>query len=187
MSISGLGGTHFDIAIYLANRPPIDHYPILNQLQALAPGELSHIVTHTSNHWRKVFNVYSKFLWALREEAVFQSESQSSWQCYRDRRLLQHDCREALLFSPPSFSSTVLSTFASPAPSVSSPKVVHIVAGKTYAQTLDLPSDLRWLDGSFAIAESVSLIVCPYLDYRQLSNARIERLADLVRGLRASA
>lgn len=186
MGLSGFGSAHYDVAIYLANRPPIDHYPELNQLQALVPGELSHIVKHTSNHWRKVFNVYSKFLWALREGLV--SQSQPSWQCYRDQTLLQHDCRETLLFSPPVFpplpplSSSLVSSAVEPCN-----KLVHIVAGKTYAQTLALPLDLHWLDSVFAISESTSLIVCPYLDYRQLSNARIERLVDLVRGLRAAA
>ena len=44
-------------------------------------------------------------------------------------------------------------------------------------------NDLFWLNEHFAISEQHKLIVCPYLDYRQLSNARIEQLIGLVQQL----
>ncbi|NIB43985.1 hypothetical protein HBA55_30565 [Pseudomaricurvus alkylphenolicus] len=161
----GFGSEGYQLAFCIANRPPIDDYPHLNLLKPLVPGELDHIVGNTSNHWRKVFNVYAKFLMTLGDAPV---QQWGSWQEYRDRRLLQADCREALLFSPPDTEKA---------------EAIHIVAGKTYAAALGL-NNLVWLDAHFAVDASRRLIVCPYLDYRQLSNERIERLAELVRQLR---
>lgn len=161
----GFGVPEANVAIYLANRPPLDDYPLLTHLKPLLPDELAHIVANTSNHWRKVFNVYAKFLEALGWKEVLKA---GSWQNYRDKTLLQASCREALLFSPPDLESKK--------------EIVHIVAGKTYAGELSLPP-LTWLDAHFAINQEHNLIVCPYLDYRQLSNERIERLAEFVRSL----
>lgn len=164
----GLGCVSYRVAIYIANRPSIDHYPQLATLQALAPGELAHIVAHTSNHWRKAFNVYAKILCDLHwyDEALY-----ASWQDYRDQQLLQHASRVALLFSPPDLSHS---------------HCVHIIAGKTYAQALALPIPFDWLNRDFAINREHRVIVSPYLDYRQLSNARIEYLVSLVNTLMPS-
>lgn len=174
--IAGLGGKHYNLAIYIANRPPLKEYQALDHLRALEPGELHHIVSQCSNHWRKVFNVYAKFLLCLqsaqrdasRERAIPTPSHDrliSRWQDYRDSQLLQHDSREALLFSPPNFKQ---------------PNMVHIIAGKTYANQLDLDCSLEWLDNHFALNKRHRVIVCPYLDYRQLSNQRIEKLTELV-------
>lgn len=130
-------------------------------------GELAHIVKHTSNHWRKVFNVYAKLLFDW-----YQSQSRkdlpNTWQAYRDLALFQPHSQEALLFSPPQFDRDEHS--------------FHIIAGKTYAANLNLPP-LIWLDAYFAINKEYRLIVSPYPDYRQLSNARIARLIELMRAL----
>ncbi len=68
----GLGAAHSDVCFYIANRPPLDDYPQLQQLRPLASGELAHIVKHTSNHWRKAFNVYAKLLhdWRQQQEGA---------------------------------------------------------------------------------------------------------------------
>ena len=161
MSDIGLGDKNYRVAIYIANRPPIDEYPSLAELRPLLPGEVQHIVTHTSNHWRKLFNVAAKFRFEL---GVNDAET---WQDYRDNQLLQPGSDMALLFSAPTFSRR---------------DGIHIVAGKTYAADLGL-TDLDWLDRFFAINRSQRLLVSPYLDYRQLSNQRISQLVDLVREL----
>ncbi|MAZ88738.1 MAG: hypothetical protein CL693_13950 [Cellvibrionaceae bacterium] len=158
----GLGDEHYRLAFCLANRPMIDHYPQLDHLQPLAAGELSHIVSNTSNHWRKVFNVFAKFLYQL---CPTRRSRFADWQSYRDQQLLQSGSGDALLFSPP--------------PITDSGGVIHIVAGKTYATQLGL-EPLHWLDQHFALHATAPLIVSPYLDYRQLSNERIDRLVDLV-------
>jgi hypothetical protein len=164
----GLGGASdksCDIALYIANRPMFDYYPALNYLQPLQQGEVAFIVAHTSNHWRKVFNVYAKFMVELKGEKA----CGGSWQCYRDNTLLQSHGHELLLFSPPDIST------------VETNRTVHIIAGKTYAQSLQLPFSLDWQDAYFAINKEHRVIVCPYLDYRQLSNERITRLVSYVR------
>lgn len=155
----GLGSSRATVCFYIANRPPIDDYPQLDVLRPLASGELAHIVEHTSNHWRKVFNVYAKVLFDW-----YGPHTAGSWQEYRDQQLFQQQAQEALLFSTPP---------------IGTGQQLHIIAGKTYAQRLDLPP-LTWLDAHFAIHKAQRLIVAPYPDYRQLSNARIAQLIQLM-------
>lgn len=161
----GLGAYNAPIKIYIANRPQLDDYPNLNELRGLAIGEITHIAKNTSNHWRKVFNVYAKFLfdWYLLQE---RKKLPNTWQEYREQELFQTHSQEALLFSKPDFKTKE--------------KAFHIIAGKTYAASLNLPS-LIWLDAHFAINKEHRLIVTPYPDYRQLSNERITRLIELMR------
>jgi hypothetical protein len=167
MNPIGLGSFDSKINFYIANRPPIDDYPVLNELRAVAMGELQHIVRHTSNHWRKAFNVYAKLLfdWYQHQQ---RKDLPGSWQEYRDLELFQSHSCEALIFSAPDFkknNTTIL-----------------IIAGKTHASQLDLPP-LLWLDSHFAINKEFNLIVAPYPDYRQLSNERIARLIELMNSL----
>lgn len=159
----GLGAADSCIRFYIANRPPLDDYPTLTHLKPLALGEMAHIASNTSNHWRKAFNVLAKFLheW-YRQQG--RDDVPATWQAYRDGELLQRHSSEVLLFSKPDFSDA---------------QVTHIVLGKTYAATLQLPS-LTWLDAYFAVNNEKRLIVSPYPDYRQLSNERIGRLITLV-------
>ncbi len=160
----GLGSQTSRINLYITNRPPIDDYPEMNELRGLTMGELAHIVKHTSNHWRKVFNVYAKLLfdWYQLQD---RNDLPDTWQAYRDGELFQSHSREALLFSSP------LLDKGNP--------TIHIIAGKTYAVQLNLPQ-LIWLDSCFAINKELRLIVAPYPDYRQLSNERIARLIELI-------
>lgn len=156
----GLGSTNSNINFYIANRPPIDDYPVIDELRGLAIGELAHIVKHTSNHWRKVFNVYAKLLFDW-HQLQQRSDLPSSWQEYRDLELFQPHSQETLLFSAPALAENKNS--------------IHIIAGKTYAANLALPP-LVWLDAYFAINKEYRVIVAPYPDYRQLSNERISQL-----------
>jgi len=59
--------------------------------------------------------------------------------------------------------------------------------GRTYAKSLVnsqlLTAPLTWLDDEFAINKEARVIVCPYFDYRQLSNIKIVRLAQLMKSL----
>lgn len=160
----GLGLSNSQINFYIANRPPIDDYPVMNELRGLATGELDHIVRHTNNHWRKVFNVYAKLLfdWYCVQQ---RRDLPSSWQEYRDLELFQPHSREALLFSAPALTNNA--------------NGFHIIAGKTHAAQLALPP-LVWLDNHFAINNQYRVIVSPYPDYRQLSNERIFRLIGLM-------
>lgn len=163
----GFGAYDAPIKIYIANRPQLDDYPHAKELRGLAAGEIAHIAKNTSNHWRKVFNVYAKFLfdWYLLQG---RKDLPSTWQEYREQELFQVHSQEALLFSRPSFNADQ--------------KTIHIIAGKTYAADLKLLS-LIWLDAYFAINKEHRLIVAPYPDYRQLSNGRIAHLIELMQEL----
>ncbi|HSC69686.1 MAG TPA: hypothetical protein VLC79_18475 [Cellvibrio sp.] len=163
-NLIGLGSQESSIKFYIANRPPVDDYPEMRDLRGLAAGEVAHIVNHTSNHWRKVFNVYAKLLFDWHQAR--RSDLPTTWQSYRDTELFQSHSREALLFSSPQFDRDK--------------NTLHIIAGKTYATRLDLPQ-LEWLDAYFAVNKKNRLIVAPYPDYRQLSNERIGRLIELMR------
>lgn len=160
----GFGSSDSTIKIYIANRPPIDNYPKIDVLRGLAAGELSHIVKNTSNHWRKVFNVYAKFLfdWYSQQGG---DDLPLNWQAYRDTQLFQSSSQEALLFSAPQINDDDHS--------------FHIIAGKTYASNLSLPG-LTWLDSHFAVNANLRIIVSPYPDYRQLTNERIARLISIM-------
>ncbi len=163
----GFGTTNSRIKFYIANRPPIDNYPTMNELRGLAVGEIDHIVKNTSNHWRKAFNVYAKLLFDW-HHGKNRKDLPTSWQEYRDEKLFRVQSQEALLFSKPELNNET--------------QDLHIIAGKTYAATLDLPP-LIWVDPYFALNKERRLIVAPYPDYRQLSNARIAQLIALMKEL----
>lgn len=174
----GFGSQDYQIAVYIANRPPIYEYQQLAQLTPLTTGEITSIGQQCGNGWRKVFNVYAKLLYALDKEQFSFTTFASTWQQYRDSFLLQTDSKTSLLFSAPQL-KTIKNN--------SNQKAVHIIMGKTHAKALLskglLDVELSWLDNEFAINRAQRVIVCPYFDYRQLSNVKIERLAELIKGL----
>ena len=124
-----------------------------------------------------MFNVYAKLLYALDKKHFSFSKLAPTWQQYRDQYLLQAESGTALIFSPPDFS--LLSNDAEV-------KTLHIICGRTYAKQLvnnGLDVQLTWLDEEFAIDVAQAVIVCPYFDYRQLSNHKIKRLSVMLTGV----
>jgi len=178
MTNIGFGDSDFSFAVYIANKPNMLEYQNLSGVTPLVSGEIDVINQACGNGWRKVFNVYAKLLYALDSKLFDYSLSASTWQNYRDNFLLQQKSKTALLFSAPALSISKLADHK---------EVVHIISGKTHAKALihsgKLKSNLVWLDDEFAIDKQNKLIVCPYFDYRQLSNIKIERLAGLLRTL----
>lgn len=169
----GLGCLDFSFVVYIANRPNMSEYNDGKYLQSLNKGDITSIGLACGNGWRKVFNVYSKLLYALDPKQFSFQSLAPTWQIFRDDFLLQNGSKTALLFSAPLL------------PTASQDKqYIHIVTGKTYAKNLinkgELTASLIWLDEDFAIDLSLRLIVCPYFDYRQLSNQKIERLSLLI-------
>jgi len=173
----GLGCSEFTFAVYLANTPKMPEYQNLSCVTSVVKGEIAKIGLECGNGWRKIFNVYAKLLYALNPNDFSFSRYASSWQAYRDRFLLQTGSENALLFSAPKLDTN--------------PQKIHIIAGKTYAKHLlatgELQVDLIWLDDEFAINKANRLIVCPYFDYRQLSNIKIERLSVMLSQLKIQA
>lgn len=163
---AGLGGPAAKLRIYIANRPPIEPYASLAELHPLQQGELDALVQQCSNHWRKLFNVLAKLQFALASrQSGWLHASHSDWRSVRDCELLQRPNQLQLLFTPPEIPGTPL----------------QLVCGKTYAASLGIP--LNWLDAHFAKSQAGNLWVSPYPDYRQLTNARIEQLADYLVGI----
>jgi len=166
----GFGCPNFNFAIYIANQPNMHEYQNIGSILPLTQGEVYAIGQTCGNGWRKVFNVYAKLLFSLNNKDFDYCKKSLIWQKYRDDYLLQNNTQTALLFSPPAITEN--------------PDTLHIICGKTYAKELinsgRLKVQLTWLDDEFAIDETNNLIVCPYLDYRQLSNVKIERLSKML-------
>jgi len=172
----GLGCRNFTIAVYIGNTPSMLEYQNLTNVRGLTCGEITAIGQACGNGWRKVFNVYAKLLYALPKEDFDYSSFMPNWQEYRDSYLLQKDSQTSLLFSPPLLTHDG--------------EALHIICGRTYAKQLinsgKLKADLTWLDEEFAIDKQNKLVVCPYFDYRQLSNEKIARLAVMLTRLKCS-
>ena len=156
--MTGLGSTSAAIRVYIGNRPPLAEYEQLLHLRPMQPGEIASIAERTGNHWRKVFNVFAKIIHGLDPQGA------GSWQQLRDERLLQAHGDEQLLFSAPDFSHSG----------------VHIICGKTYAAELGLLAETVEIAPGFFIHPQHKLIVCPYFDYRQLSDSKIHFLQQQV-------
>jgi hypothetical protein len=175
--LSGLGDPCAQFNVYIANRPDFYAYPSLDSVNPLYAGEIHDIGQACGNGWRKVFNVYAKLVFALNKENIVSLQGAQSWQQYRDHALLQNLSNTNLLFCAPQL------THVKDKDKDKNYNVLHFVMGKTYAKSLNLPSSLKWLDNEFAIDTHNKLVVCPYFDYRQLSNIKIMRLVELIKQL----
>jgi hypothetical protein len=158
----GLGDAQAKLTVCIGNRPDVDFCHSMATVQPMIRGQLTSIVTKTGNHWRKIFNIYAKLIHQL-ENTPF-----STWQDYRDEKLLTKNCGHALLFSD------VISCREKTSGTI-------IVSGKTYAEAQGVMDDCMQIDESFYLNTTQKIIVTPYFDYRQLSNLKIEKLVELVR------
>ncbi|WP_276669347.1 DUF6942 family protein [Thalassolituus oleivorans] len=165
----GLGDEKAHVRVYIANRPPLSDYLELAECRPMVIGEIARIAQETGNHWRKIFNVYAKLMAEYRSEAMT-----STWQAWRDDVLLQQGSDTALLFStvPDSNLGDTIPIEA-----------IHLWMGKGFASENGFFAEQgsEWLDAHFAINRRKRWILCPYFDYRQLSNERIQRLAVLMK------
>lgn len=192
MNNVGFGDSNFTFAVYIENKPKVFEYEELSTIKPLCLGEINVINQSCGNGWRKVFNVYAKLLYALSQQRFNFSSKAPTWQEFRDGHLLQESSQTALLFSPPQLNSNQAPlNVKGQEHSLMNNELVHIISGRGYAQSLiksgKIVVDLVWLDNEFAIDTNKRLIVCPYFDYRQLSNLKIERLSVLLLSLRSTA
>lgn len=169
-----MGDALAQFKVYIANRPSFSDFSTLDSVNPLTEGEIHAIGQACGNGWRKVFNVYAKLLFALHDEGGGALHGTQSWQGFRDLVLLQQGSNTSLLFSTPQVYAV----------NPKNPLVIHIIMGKTYAKSLGLAESLTWLDHEFAIDTENKLVVCPYFDYRQLSNIKIIRLVELINRLK---
>jgi len=159
----GIGDKHCKLAVYSANRPPLEEYLERESLIPAAEEELAMIARETGNHWRKIINIYAKLAYMLNTQQF------STWQCYRDTFLLTRKSQQALLFN----NSIV----------TSKTETISIICGKTHAMSLLDNKTLNWIDDNFAINPTLRVIVTPYFDYRQLSNIKLEKLVEIINSL----
>jgi hypothetical protein len=171
--ITAIGDKSAKIRVYIGNRPSYHLARQGNSQQdlvfALMPGEIRAIGLACGNGWRKVFNVYAKLMYALPKSVLNMPDKYrfTRWQTYRDHQLLQEDSNTALCFAHYELGPAINGG-------------LDLIMGRTYAKSLNLPANLVWLDNEFAIAPEFNIIVCPYFDYRQLSNNKIIRLVELI-------
>ena len=182
----GLGevieGDQINVSVYIANRPPLEPYQYLDHLNPMVKDEIYNIGQLTGNHWRKVFNVYAKLMfefaqtahkelpnWVQSQLGINAVLTYHTWQAYRDGSLLQSCSQTSLLFNQPDTNQQ---------------NALHIIMGKQYASELGFPCtepnliDHEHMD--FAYYPDQSVIVCPYFDYRQLSNIKITALVNIM-------
>lgn len=174
-----------NFCVYIANRPPMLPYDEYDAQHPMHTGEIASIAQHTGNHWRKVFNVYAKLMfefcqqtqhkhgpWFAQQTGLMAALEHTSWQEYRDALLLQVNSQTSLLFSKPNTTQD---------------RTIHIIMGKGYAEELGYPCEAPYLvkneHSDFAYYHKDNVIVCPYFDYRQLSNAKISVLVELMQNL----
>ena len=167
MNLIGLGNPKAQLSVYIENIPPLEQYQNLKVCRPIQPGEIQMIAENTGNHWRKVFNVYAKLIFEL------YSSSEKTWQQFREKELLQEHCNQKLLFNLSS--EAILNNISS--------KSITIIMGKTYATKLGLSKCCHWIAPEFAINVKKRIIICPYFDYRQLSNIKITKLCQLIKSL----
>ncbi|OUS31770.1 hypothetical protein A9Q99_02925 [Gammaproteobacteria bacterium 45_16_T64] len=158
----GIGAYGCKLAVYIANRPPLESYVSREKLVPATVGELAHIGKEVGNHWRKIINIYGKLGFMLATEGF------STWQEYRDHFLLTGGAKQALLFN-----ECIASDIEG---------CLHIVMGKAHSLKLLGDDELIWVDSDFAISRERRIIVTPYFDYRQLSNMKLEKLVGILKG-----
>lgn len=163
----GLGDMDASFRIYMGNIPKYRDLPHLQGVRALQDSEVKQIGDACGNGWRKVFNVYAKLVFALKLKLHNEMRGYANWQQWRNECLLQAHSNSALLFSKPDLDTIELHQ-------------IHIVMGKAWAKSCGLEGKVEWLNSDFAIHPQLPLIVCPYFDYRQLSNQKILFLSEII-------
>ncbi len=165
-----IGDNNSKVRVYMGNRPSYCFSGINSGYTPLQQGNIHDIGQKCGNGWRKVFNVYAKIMFALPKSISPIKSDYNCWQDYREAELLQKDSNTALMFDV-SGTATIVPQ---------SPNDLIIVMGKTYANKVTTAKHLTWLNDEFAIDPERRLIVTPYFDYRQLSNAKILFLINLL-------
>ncbi|WP_281544366.1 hypothetical protein [Grimontia sp. SpTr1] len=174
MSHYAFGDSSASLHVYVEKSPPCEELwgeaPESGHVKALQEGDIKSLGNIGGNGWRKVFNVYAKLLFTFPESSPFKPSSFSSWQDFRDQALLQSQSGTSLLFGDWDVEENARQGG------------IHIIAGRTHALKLGLSEQCVWLDNEFAKHTTLPIFICPYFDYRQLSNVKIERLVGLIEG-----
>lgn len=178
MNPTALGDADALIRVYMGNKPVYDWPELLKSKSSpdILPLEFGHIKRigdQCGNGWRKVFNVYAKFIYALGGQYMPAVKECQSWQQYRDIQLLQANSNTMLSFSYPDNEHSLASQPIKE-------NGIHIIMGRMHAKSLNLSGTLQWLNPEFAVDTKHRILVCPYFDYRQLTNQKIIFLVNTI-------
>ncbi|WP_051207082.1 DUF6942 family protein [Saccharospirillum impatiens] len=159
-NLPGLGDRSPLLVVYAPHRPPRCEPDQPEPYSPVTDGELQQLVQAGGNHWRKILNLYAKLLHGL-------TPLESDWQTCRDQRLLRSGSACALLFEQ------------SHTPE---PGQLCLVMGQTFGRTEGWLTSGQTLPAEqpFIQHPKQAVIVTPYFDYRQLSNARLASLVELI-------
>jgi hypothetical protein len=176
--MNGLGDSNAAFRVYMKNTPPVLPYNESHCVLPLGTGEIARIGQECGNGWRKVFNVYAKLLYAWQWSGLKILPNITCWQGYRDKQLLQADSNTQLTFVD-EHQTVPYVTSSCPSGQVN----IDLVMGKLFALKQPFAEHLIWHDEYFAELPGSSLLVCPYFDYRQLTNARLEKLTTKLQSM----
>ncbi|WP_394170065.1 DUF6942 family protein [Saccharospirillum alexandrii] len=161
-SLSGLGDRSPLLVVCTPHRPPGIQSDRSKGVLPLVRNQLEQLTQAGGNHWRKIFNLYAKLLHGL-------TPLEPDWQTCREQRLLQTDSACALVFEQKW---------------IPEPGQLCIVMGQTYGRSLGWMANDQVLPAEHPFVQhpEQAVIVTPYFDYRQLSNARLTSLVQLIAG-----
>lgn len=160
-----LGPTSAPIHVFVEHAP---NWPesLSSDQNYLADGELQQIVECNTNHWRKIFNIAAKLCFELN------STEHANWQALRDSELFQMDSTMCMHLSA---SPTDIAELTR--------EKIGIITGKTFAEALGYFQYTSELANGFYKVHQQPIWITPYFDYRQLSNAKLTELANLLKPL----
>lgn len=172
MSRYALGDANARINVYIEKAPPFEEVmgfaPTSDMTYPLHTGDIQKFGAIGGNGWRKVFNVYAKWLFSLNAHMRCIENPETSWQSFRDNSLLRENSSTRLLFGQWAFPPNEPDTG------------IHVIAGRIHATKMGIAAQCIWIDHEFARHPTRPIVICPFFDYRQLSNAKIEVLSRMV-------
>ncbi|KXF81740.1 DUF6942 family protein [Enterovibrio coralii] len=172
MNTFSIGNPNATFNVYVEKPAPLAELtgvePDFGSVTPLKNGDIKALGDLGGNGWRKVFNVYAKLLFALDSTSRWFPSGYTSWQAFRDEALLQTHSDFAIHFSNIAIDQT------------DKQGTIHIIAGRTHAMHSGIAEQCVWMNQEFARHPTKPILVCPYFDYRQLSNVKIEYLVNLI-------
>ncbi|MEX1215631.1 hypothetical protein [Saccharospirillum sp.] len=161
LTATGFGDPSPLLVVCAPHRPPSVELEYSKSISPLSGDDLHQLIQAGGNHWRKIFNLYAKLLHGL-------LPLEPDWKSCREQRLLRSGAACALVFEQ----------LWTPKPGQ-----LCLVMGQTYGRSLGwLASDqVLPAEHPFVQHPEQTVIVTPYFDYRQLSNARLAILVNQIR------
>ncbi len=163
-----IGSSNSKVVVLIHHFLPEGTARVGKECNALTNEWREQIIHAGGNNWRKIFNLYAKLAYQL----TLASNRVSSWQDYRESLLLKDDGLFQLVCIGDGSLKAQLATYSS--------DTLVLLTGKKCADAVGVLEKAIWLDTEFAQIEQRNWLVCPYFDYRQLSNTKLDVLVELI-------